>query len=422
MPSQPLFSVIVPVFNGAAFLDRALESLGRQTLADWEALVVDDASTDASWPLLEAWAAREPRLRLFRHPSHRGASAARNQALIAARGEWIAYLDCDDEFYPDHLARAYSHRSKGDVLLFRYDWIDERPGHPRLGERHTHDPATRFHALATEVIAVPLGVIHRHELLARAGYFNESLRLHEDADLWRRFSNAGARFAAVAAESGLYHIRSDSQSRTPLPAPAALEATEIVDVIRGSEHHALTLPAAESKRVDRIFGRGDYTVPLDRFSRPPVVFDIGGHCGTFALYAPLAIHRDAVVHSFEPDPHHFQLLKQNVAGFAGITAHPFGLGHGDSTTHRNVFTIWDELGADGVDILKIDATDVVAILEQLGERLASVRVVMVDYRTPADRRRVDALLAGHELFGATIRCPGVGILKYLRADLLESST
>ena len=361
------------------------------------------------------------RLRLFRHPSNRGASAARNRALIAARGEWIAYLDCDDEFYPDHLARAYSHRSEGDVLLFRYDLIDERPGHPRAGERHTHDPATRFHALATEVIAVPLGVVHRRDLLARAGYFNESLRLNEDADLWRRFSNAGARFAAVAAESGLYHIRSDSQSRTPSPAPAAFEATETVDVVRGSEHHALTLPAAESTLVDRIFGRGDYAVPLVQYHRPPVVFDIGGHCGTFALYARLAIHRGAVVHSFEPDPHHFRLLERNVAGFAGITAHPFGLGRGDSPTQRDACTVWDDLGADGVDILKIDATGAVAILEQLGERSARVRIVMVDYRTPADRRRIDALLAGHELFGATVRSPGVGILKYLRADPLEPS-
>lgn len=111
---MPAVSVIMPVFNGAPFLDRALTSLRTQALTDWELVAVDDASRDDSARRLDAFAAADPRVRVLRHPANRGQAATRNTALRAARGELVAYLDQDDEFYPDHLARAWSLRSSGD--------------------------------------------------------------------------------------------------------------------------------------------------------------------------------------------------------------------------------------------------------------------------------------------------------------------
>jgi len=134
----------------------------------------------------------------------------------------VAYLDHDSEFYPDHLARVHALRDRGDVLLFRYDLVEERPGHPDLGTGYTHDSAARFHALDTETVAVPLGVAHRRALLATVGYFDETLGRHkgreEDADLWRRFARAGTKFNAVQAKSGLDRVRGTSLSRTRPPA------------------------------------------------------------------------------------------------------------------------------------------------------------------------------------------------------------
>lgn len=222
----PLLSVVTPVFNAARFLPRAYASLRAQSLADWELLAADDGSTDGSPEALDAVTAADPRVRVYRHPTNRGPTAARNTALAAARGELVAYLDADDEFYPDHLARAHALCARADVFLFPYERVDERPG-PDFGHRTTHDPAARLHAIASETIGVPLGVVHRRDLLARTGLFDEALGRHrgrdEDGDLWRRFARAGARFPAVPHQSGLYHIRPDSLARTrpPAPTPAA---------------------------------------------------------------------------------------------------------------------------------------------------------------------------------------------------------
>ncbi|QJW92570.1 hypothetical protein [Frigoriglobus tundricola] len=72
-----------------------------------------------------------------------------------------------------------------------------------------------------------------------------------------------------------------------------------------------------------------------------------------------------------------------------------------------------------MDVLKIDAAGAEAdILDRLGSRLARTRVVLVDYSRGSLRRQVDALLTGHELFGAVVRSPAAGTLKYVRADLL----
>ncbi len=223
----PAISVVMPVYNGIRFLDRAMASLLAQTFSDWELLTVDDGSTDESAQRLEAFAAMEPRLRVFRHAVNRGQATARNTALAAARGEWVAYLDQDDEFHPDHLARVWEWRSKAEVLLFRYELVEERPTHPLFGQVRTYDPKPRAGRMFTETIAVPLGVVHRRGLLDRVGNFDELLGRYrgqdEDGDLWRRFARAGATFTAVPHSSGRYHVRPDSVARTR-PMPTVIEA------------------------------------------------------------------------------------------------------------------------------------------------------------------------------------------------------
>ena len=105
---------------------------------------MDDASTDDSAARLDALAATDPRVRVFRHPTNRGQAAARNTALAIAQGQLIAYLDQDDEFYPDHLARVCDLGTQADVFLFRYDLVEEREGHPGFSGITTYDPGPRL--------------------------------------------------------------------------------------------------------------------------------------------------------------------------------------------------------------------------------------------------------------------------------------
>jgi glycosyltransferase involved in cell wall biosynthesis len=107
----------MPVYNGEATLDRALKSVRAQTDEDWEIVAVDDGSTDGSGEILRRWAAEDCRIRVVRLGENQGVSAARNAALRAAKGEFVVYLDRDDEFYPDYLANVRRHAGKSPRVV-----------------------------------------------------------------------------------------------------------------------------------------------------------------------------------------------------------------------------------------------------------------------------------------------------------------
>lgn len=100
---EPRVSVIVPVYNGEAFIHIALNSALAQTEQNLEVIVVDDASTDATCAVVERYCHRDPRVRLIRSKSQRGPAHARNIGFDAASGEWLAILDADDWYTEDRL-------------------------------------------------------------------------------------------------------------------------------------------------------------------------------------------------------------------------------------------------------------------------------------------------------------------------------
>jgi len=234
---MPAISIITPAGNALPPIERAYQSLARQTFADWEWLPVDDGSTDGTAAVLRRWAAEDARVRPLAHSEYRGAAAARNTALRAAHGEFIAYLDHDGEFYRRYLARVARMRDKGDVLVFAYDIIHE--GHcgasgapPRSlglpqGKRPrgcaacttmtTWEPGRVRDDMFTTCIAKPLGVAHRRDLAVHVGGFNELLWGNEEWDLWKRLARAGARFVFVQAKSGLFHVPEGSLGQVGRP-------------------------------------------------------------------------------------------------------------------------------------------------------------------------------------------------------------
>lgn len=92
---MPFFSIVIPVYNVAPYLRECLDSVLAQTFGNWEAICVDDGSTDGSGAILDAYAAKDERIKVVHQPN-RGVSAARNVALDMSRGEWIGFLDADD--------------------------------------------------------------------------------------------------------------------------------------------------------------------------------------------------------------------------------------------------------------------------------------------------------------------------------------
>lgn len=103
--NDPTVSVVVPAYNAAAFVGRALDSILAQTFQDWEIVLVNDGSTDETEAVVNRYARRiGRRLRCFRQPNA-GCGAARNRGIDAARGRFVAFLDADDEFLPRKLER-----------------------------------------------------------------------------------------------------------------------------------------------------------------------------------------------------------------------------------------------------------------------------------------------------------------------------
>ena len=98
--SAPFLSVIIPVYNVAPYLRDCLDSVLAQIFSDWEAVCVDDGSADSSGAIIDEYAARDSRFRIY-HQKNSGVSAARNKALDEARGEYVLIIDADDKIVPD---------------------------------------------------------------------------------------------------------------------------------------------------------------------------------------------------------------------------------------------------------------------------------------------------------------------------------
>lgn len=110
-------TIVLPCYNAAGFVARAIESVQAQSLRDWELLAVDDGSSDDSFAVLRACAQEDPRIQVLPGDGNRGPGAARNRAIAQARGEWIATIDADDAWMPDRAERMIAAAEAADAEL-----------------------------------------------------------------------------------------------------------------------------------------------------------------------------------------------------------------------------------------------------------------------------------------------------------------
>ncbi|GAB0057072.1 hypothetical protein SIID45300_01393 [Candidatus Magnetaquicoccaceae bacterium FCR-1] len=184
----PRVTVLTSVYNGAPHLDAAIESILAQTWRDFEFLLIDDASTDASPMILAAWAGRDPRIRLVRNAENLGLTRSLNKGIALARGVWIARQDADDRSLPERLERQLrfleSHPEVG--LLGSAAWILQENGQresiPRgVPSRHL---AIAWHLLFANPFFHASVMVRRELLLANP--YDESVRHSQDFELWGR--------------------------------------------------------------------------------------------------------------------------------------------------------------------------------------------------------------------------------------------
>jgi glycosyltransferase involved in cell wall biosynthesis len=203
---MPEVSVVIPTYNRAASIMAAVQSVLSQTWTDLELLVVDDGSSDETPGLLAGLA--DPRVTLLRHSSNRGAAAARNTGIEAARGAFVAFLDSDDQWLPRKLelqaaalmaAPAEQAVSCHGVRMHLLDHGIERE--QQLSEP-THDWFTRL-ALGCD-LSPGTTLLARREVFAQIGPMDEGLPRFEDWDWLLRYAQAGG--GIVVLHEVLAHV------------------------------------------------------------------------------------------------------------------------------------------------------------------------------------------------------------------------
>jgi len=193
-----LVSVVLPTFNRGYCLERAIRSVLGQTYPDWELIVVDDGSTDDTQAVLESF--KDSRIRVFRHSVNRGVAAGRNTGLAAARGDFIAFLDSDDEWRPDKLTKQLGVMTRApdtpvaftDLVWRRGDveatsFARTLPVFSELLRQHVPTGGhliipqrTMYLCLLQELPVKPSTLMIRAQILSSVGRFEEQLRSGED--------------------------------------------------------------------------------------------------------------------------------------------------------------------------------------------------------------------------------------------------
>jgi glycosyltransferase involved in cell wall biosynthesis len=185
-----MISVIVPTWNRADFVARAVASVLAQTLPPAEILVVDDGSVDNTREVIDRLTGQNGVELRYLYQEHRGVSAARNRGIVEARGEMFCFLDSDDTWVPQKLALQYAAMERSPEYLIshtRETWY--RHG-KRVNQKKKHDPGSGdifARSLAMCVVGMST-VMARRALFDRYGLFDEDLLCCEDYDLWLRVS------------------------------------------------------------------------------------------------------------------------------------------------------------------------------------------------------------------------------------------
>lgn len=186
--AEPQVSIIMPTWNRAGFIGRAIESVLAQSFPHWELRVIDDGSTDETGSIVRRYQS-DPRIH-YRYQEHQGAAIARNRGLAEGRGDIVAYLDSDNVWYPHYLAamiEAFDAHPEQPSVYAAQLMVDRATGQASIRA----DPFSKDR-LRTEMY-IDLNVFaHRRSLFTSRGGFDESLQRFLDWDLVQRYTSDAA--------------------------------------------------------------------------------------------------------------------------------------------------------------------------------------------------------------------------------------
>ena len=244
-------SVIIPAFNAAPFIRTTLRSVAEQTFQDYEVIVVDDASTDATAAIVSEAAALDRRIKLLRIPHNQGPAAARNMALHAATGTWLALLDADDCFKPERLERltGIGENSAADLVSDNILVSSDRESEPlqpmyseeRIPSIIKMSPATfvwentREGNRSRKSFGFMKPIIRRDFLLHRQLAYNTRTRFGEDFLLYVTCLLANADWRITPEPLYIYTVRANTLTDNSSERDLAVMSVEVRRLIGEAE-------------------------------------------------------------------------------------------------------------------------------------------------------------------------------------------
>ena len=220
---SPQVSVVIPSFNSAAYINEAIDSALAQTGVEVEVIVVDDGSSDDTVNCVKRY---EDRVRLIEQ-SNQGSAVARNRGIAEARADFIAFLDADDYWHPQKLAKQWALVQGGATLVYsRFSvWEPAPTGSFPAAEAHLADCQAQgrmsktprsgwlYIDLLLDCEVWTSTVLARRDLLQQVGGFDAALRKGQDYDLWLKLANE-VQWHGVPESLALYRMHGNNITRS----------------------------------------------------------------------------------------------------------------------------------------------------------------------------------------------------------------
>jgi glycosyltransferase involved in cell wall biosynthesis len=179
----PFFSVVICTYQRGHLIDRAISSLLEQVETDWEAVIVDDGSTDNTPQVVQKYIDTGAPIRYFRH-DHCGVARSRNAGIALSRGLFVTFLDSDDEYLPDHLSSRHAMLLQEPSIWLLHGGV-EIVGDAYVRDRH--DPSILIHL---DDCVIGGTFVIRRDLFSTLGPFAE-IQYADDAEFFERAARAG---------------------------------------------------------------------------------------------------------------------------------------------------------------------------------------------------------------------------------------
>lgn len=215
--TDPLVSIIMPLYNCENFVLDSIKSVIEQTCRNWELIIVDDQSTDNSYTLVSDFIADRSRIQLHQLSVNSGVATARNYAIELAKGSYIAFLDSDDLWLPDKLEKQlrFMDANHSSLSFTAYQRIDES------GEISPHvvrvPPSVTYNGLLKETVIACLSAMYDASKIGKF-YFETSLKKHEDYQYWLEILKTVDKADGLDIPLAYYRSRNNSLSSNKIAA------------------------------------------------------------------------------------------------------------------------------------------------------------------------------------------------------------